>query len=633
MRIPTSDGAGQRGTRRHGRGPANPGSDRDAAGPDSYRTAGSRDTGSGDTGGSGDTRGRNSGRRRAAGNHADGNRAGGSGLGPPVAGTRANSGQPGAGPAGSGAASRGGVSAGTSVFAPGYDSSRAGGDPAPARGGTRGSSSWYGSAAGGAVGKGPVRGYPPAPGQPPPMYPPGQFAAWNIGQDSRSRQGSQPGPQDASQPDRGFPGGPRHDGSQADQVGQQAAQPAEARSRYYDSSATDPGYSVLAVSDPAADVTSTQTWHAVADDRATGTWTAPSRPSAVPGSPRSASGRHSAPPGARPGDTASLKLSGPRAAPTGLTRLEPAAASAAAPDTERRDRLGREGDRQDGEQRPVASRSAADRSGAHSGPHTAVRGAERGPDAEPRPPRGKRPASRKRPASVKLAISVAVLLVLTAVATLAYTVLRTAPKPPPSAAPPAQQPTVTPSASASPSLGPYGHIGSRQSDPQPLTIAQLFPASFKIGGQAVTLAASAITRHCGRAITGSNLQSVVSSAGCDQAVRATYLARTQGLMGTLGVLNLSTAANAAKAATAADGGDFISQLAGKRGPTRNIGNGTGIEEALAKGHYLILIWAEFTSLRRPKTAAQRNTVEAFMQDLVQDTANVSLANRMLTGSP
>ena len=31
---------------------------------------------------------------------------------------------------------------------------------------------------------------------------------------------------------------------------------------------------------------------------------------------------------------------------------------------------------------------------------------------------------------------------------------------------------------------------------------------------------------------------------CDQAVRATYLARAQGLMGTVGVLNLSTAAHA-----------------------------------------------------------------------------------------
>ena len=35
-------------------------------------------------------------------------------------------------------------------------------------------------AAGSFARKGPARGFPPAPGQPPPVYPPGQFAAWNL---------------------------------------------------------------------------------------------------------------------------------------------------------------------------------------------------------------------------------------------------------------------------------------------------------------------------------------------------------------------------------------------------------------------------------------------------------------------
>jgi hypothetical protein len=229
---------------------------------------------------------------------------------------------------------------------------------------------------------------------------------------------------------------------------------------------------------------------------------------------------------------------------------------------------------------------------------------------------------------------VALLLVLSAAATLAYTVLhRAAPPKPASATAGSRQPKATPSASPTPSLGPYGHIASRQSDPHPLTVAQLFPARFTMGGQAITRAATAISRHCGSAVSGSRLQSAVSSAHCDQAVRATYLARAQGMMGTIGVLNLNTAARAVKAAKAADAGDFITQLPGKRGPTRKIGNGTGIEEALAKGHYLILIWAEFTSLHKPKTAAQRTKVVNFMTGVLQNTANVSLANRMLTGNP
>ena len=42
---------------------------------------------------------------------------------------------------------------------------------------------------GSAAGRGPVRGYPPLPGQPPPMYPPGQFAAWNRREQGQARPG------------------------------------------------------------------------------------------------------------------------------------------------------------------------------------------------------------------------------------------------------------------------------------------------------------------------------------------------------------------------------------------------------------------------------------------------------------
>jgi hypothetical protein len=293
----------------------------------------------------------------------------------------------------------------------------------------------------------------------------------------------------------------------------------------------------------------------------------------------------------------------------------------------------------DSAQRRTVSQHGSGRSGAHSSP-TATVPSERGPQAELRPTRAKSPASgkrsarRKRPASVKLAITVALLFVLTAAATLAYTVLHTAPKPqPPPATAHSGQPNVTPSVSQSPSLGPYGHIASRKSDSQPLTVAQLFPASFTIGGQTVTRAASTLRRHCGGAVSGTGLQSAVSSARCDQAARATYLARSKGLMGTIGVLNLATAARAAKAVRAANASDYVTQLKGKHGPTRRIGDGTGIEEALAKGHYLILIWAEFTNLHKPRGAAQRRKVEAFMTEMLQHTANVSLATRMLTGSP
>ena len=532
----------------------------------------------------------------------------------------------------------------SAVFAPGYDADR---PEAPDRAttGTKPggpATSWYGSAAGGAAGKGPVRGYPPVPGQPPPMYPPGQFAAWNRGPVRRDRPGGAP-------PGPGQPDGRDQDDSQStgsQSTGGQMAAPTAwqasaiadgaAPSRYYEQdrrSDSGPGYPVLAVSDPAADVTSTQTWQAVGDGRATGVWTAPARPGSAqparPATPAISAPGPAALARSTPAPNGPVKppaLDPVMPAPDPATRaldpptptLDPAAASvrAARPASAAGRRPGAGPD-------DVTRRAARGHSGAHTGPNSA-----------PRPRRSERPqkAQRKRPANVKLAMGTALVLVLAAVAALSYAVLRSPAKPKP-AQPTASKQTGSPSVSPSPSLGPYGHIGSRTADPQPLTVTELYPVSFTVGGASVVRAAFSRSSDCAAKVVGSGIQSALGAAHCDQVVRATYLSSAEGLMGTIGVLNLSTGNAAKTAAKSADASDFISQLAAKHGPTHKIGQGTGIEEAAAKGHYLILIWAEFTSLRKPKTADQRAAVENFMTELLQNTANVSLTNRMLTGTP
>ena len=84
--------------------------------------------------------------------------------------------------------------------------------------------------------RGPIRGYPPMPGQPGPVYPPGQFSVWNRPSVRASWLGM-----------NGNGDGMR-DGE------------------------AEPGYSILATSDPSADATVTQTW-AVIDE--TGGWSPP----------------------------------------------------------------------------------------------------------------------------------------------------------------------------------------------------------------------------------------------------------------------------------------------------------------------------------------------------------------------
>jgi hypothetical protein len=193
-------------------------------------------------------------------------------------------------------------------------------------------------------------------------------------------------------------------------------------------------------------------------------------------------------------------------------------------------------------------------------------------------------------------------------------------------------PRSDPTPSTSPSLGVSDHITSRTSDPVPLTLAELFPAQFSDAGITYARTVQKARTHCAGALIGSALTSAVSHAGCTQVMRASYLSSNK-LMGTIGVLNLSTFAAAKKAGNAAGTADFIAQLPAARGPTKRLTKGTGVEAAEVKGHYLVLVWAEFANLRAPRSLAQRRELEAFISALIQKTANVSLAVRMVTGRP
>jgi hypothetical protein len=438
---------------------------------------------------------------------------------------------------------------------PGYRGQRSGRDSGR-QGADQGTSGQpgVGATADGALGKGPVRGFPPQPGQPPPLYPPGQFAAWNrmsAAADAASGSGGQSA---------------------------QASLPAGARTEAAGSGQPyEPGYSALAVSDPAADVTSTQTWQAITDDPdgpgGGGEWTNP-RGTAV-----DARGAAVQPP-----------VPGPR---SGSGR--------SAPDTA-------PGPRSHGSRSASRAGAAGSRS-------------------------GRSPRKRRKSPSVALAVGAVLVVAAAATAFLLNTARHqgapaAASSPPPTTAP-ASTPTPTPSAT----LGAFGHIASRSADPLPVTVAQLFPVRVSIDSASFIRTVSQHGKGCAAAVIGTKLQAAVKAAQCSQVIRASYLSTAEKEMGTIGVLNLGSSKTAAHAGRAAGPANFISQLRAKKGPTHQLGKGTGIEEAETKGHYLILIWAQFTSRHKPKTPAQRKQLEAFMSDLFQQTANVTLSSRMVDGTP
>jgi hypothetical protein len=182
-------------------------------------------------------------------------------------------------------------------------------------------------------------------------------------------------------------------------------------------------------------------------------------------------------------------------------------------------------------------------------------------------------------------------------------------------------------------LGKWQHIGTRAEDPEPLTLEELFPPQFELNGASYVRTAADVSEDCSLAVFGSNLQAALQAGHCTQVLRASYISGDGTMMGTIGVANLTSSSAAQKAGRTTGPQEIIAPLAAQKGPTSKLGNGTGVVQAEIKGHYLILMWAEFTSLKSPSTSAQRQQLEQFVTNLLTGSANIDLSTRMLTGKP
>ena len=182
-------------------------------------------------------------------------------------------------------------------------------------------------------------------------------------------------------------------------------------------------------------------------------------------------------------------------------------------------------------------------------------------------------------------------------------------------------------------LGKWQHIGNRSQDSQVLTIAALYPPQFTLDGTSYVRTAASATKTCSQSVYGTDLQAALQTGKCTQVLRASYLSGDGTMMGTVGVVNLVSSSAAQKAGQATGPQEIIMPLTGKKGPTRKLGTGTGVVQAEIKGHYLILMWAEYANLKSPSGPAQRQALEKFAATLVTGSANINLSTRMLTGKP
>ncbi len=180
-------------------------------------------------------------------------------------------------------------------------------------------------------------------------------------------------------------------------------------------------------------------------------------------------------------------------------------------------------------------------------------------------------------------------------------------------------------------LGKWQHIGTRAEDPEPLTIAGLYPPQFVLGDSSYVRTAASVTKTCSLAVYGADLQAALQSGHCTQVLRASYISGDGKMMGTVGVVNLITSSATQKAGQVTGPREIIAPLSAKKGATSKLGKGTGVVLAEIKGHYLILMWAQFTNLKSPSDLAQRQALEQFAENLVTGSANINLSTRMLSG--
>jgi hypothetical protein len=228
-------------------------------------------------------------------------------------------------------------------------------------------------------------------------------------------------------------------------------------------------------------------------------------------------------------------------------------------------------------------------------------------------------------------------VVVASLTATAYVLLGRHSRHPATAAPVTSAPKLpTPTASVTSGaakIGKWGYITSRATDTAPLTVAELYPAQFLINGSSFVRTTDRADTNCDQGLFGTELQNAAKVYGCTQVVRASYISGDQSMMGTIGVVNLSSANDAAKAGNASGSTDFVTPLNGTTAPTKNLSQGTGVVQAEYKGHYLILIWAEFANLKAPSTQTQRSQLEQFASDLISGSANIALSNRMVNGKP
>ncbi|NUW30456.1 hypothetical protein HTZ77_03305 [Nonomuraea sp. SMC257] len=181
--------------------------------------------------------------------------------------------------------------------------------------------------------------------------------------------------------------------------------------------------------------------------------------------------------------------------------------------------------------------------------------------------------------------------------------------------------------------GKFGYAADRSTDPEPLTVKELFPTKkFASSGHSYEMTITSKLKKCGDGALGSKLQKALKSGKCTQLIRASFRDKAGKVIGTVGVANLKTGKNATKVASAGSQSNYVKPLPGKDSVTKLVGSGSGGAQVWAHGHYAVMIWFQNKDGSKPDKKSQKAIMGAAVE-ITKATVFKALDQRSLTGHP
>ncbi|MBF8188493.1 hypothetical protein ITP53_22750 [Nonomuraea sp. K274] len=196
----------------------------------------------------------------------------------------------------------------------------------------------------------------------------------------------------------------------------------------------------------------------------------------------------------------------------------------------------------------------------------------------------------------------------------------------------ATRPTSVPLPSAPP--GEYGFAAERATDPDPITVKEIFGSKkkFSVSGRAYEMTVTNKAKKCNDGALGDALEKALKSGKCNQLVRASFRDKDGKVIGTVGVANLTSSKSASKVAKAGDTDNYVKPLAGKDSVTKLLGSGSGGARISTHGHYAIMVWFQNKDGTKPDSKGSKRITQA-IKDITSATVFKALDNRSVTGSP